>query len=342
MARPLRIAYPDAWYHVMNRGRRAEKIFIDTQDYQAFVELLKETSEAWNIRISAYCLMPNHYHMLTQTPEANISRAMRHINGVYTQRFNSRHKCDGQLFRGRYRSILVGGDSYLLQLVRYIHRNPLKSRLVKNLNAYAWSSHKAYVSIAQKWNWLHKDFILNILTSARSQQIRVYRRFVAVEDEDKTSGIMEGKRWPSLLGPQDFINWVKTVYRDFNGWEEIPRIRDLYADPDRIFSRVCDYYGVKNDDLFISKRGYFNEPRCVAIYLMRRLRRDSLGEIGKAFQMKKYSSVSSVVARLKMQMRNDFQLEKRVKEIENLIIKSQEQTPKHLTPKTSSTPSLGL
>ena len=86
--------------------------------------------------------------MLVHTPEGNISRAMRHVSGVYTQRFNSRHHLDGQLFRGRYKSILVGGDSYLLQLVRYIHRNPLRAGLVDDLKAYSWSSHKAYLSVA--------------------------------------------------------------------------------------------------------------------------------------------------------------------------------------------------
>ncbi len=120
MSRPLRIQFPDAWYHVMNRGRRAEDIFPDERDYVMFTELLKETSEMWNIRIAAFCLMPNHFHMLVQTPEANISRSMRHLNGVYTQRYNSRHKCDGRLFRGRYKSILIDAPSYLLQAVRYI------------------------------------------------------------------------------------------------------------------------------------------------------------------------------------------------------------------------------
>ena len=92
MPRPLRIEFPDAWYHVMNRGWHAEDIFSDEHDYLMFTELLKEVSEMWNIRIAAFCLMPNHYHMLVQTPEANISRSMRHLNGVYTQRYNSRHK----------------------------------------------------------------------------------------------------------------------------------------------------------------------------------------------------------------------------------------------------------
>ena len=141
MARPLRIEYADAWYHIMNRGRRSESIFIDKRNYNGFIELLKDTSEMWNLRIAAYCLMPNHYHILIQTPDANISRCMRHIDGVYTQRFNRYHQCDGSLFRGRYKSILIDADRYLLQLVRYIHRNPLKAGLTDQRDLYMWSSH---------------------------------------------------------------------------------------------------------------------------------------------------------------------------------------------------------
>ena len=133
MTRPLRIQYPDAWYHVMNRGRRGENVFEIKEDYWSFIELLEKLSEIFTVRIAAYCLMSNHYHLLVHTPEANLSRSMRHLNGVYTQSYNKRHGCDGQLFRGRYKSILVESDSYALELVRYIHRNPLEAGLVENL-----------------------------------------------------------------------------------------------------------------------------------------------------------------------------------------------------------------
>ena len=113
MSRPLRIQYPDAWYHVMNRGRRGEKIFTAKEDFWSFVILLEELAEVFNVNVAAYCLMSNHYHILVQTPDANLSRSMRHLNGVYTQRFNKRHCCDGQLFRGRYKSIVVESDSYV-------------------------------------------------------------------------------------------------------------------------------------------------------------------------------------------------------------------------------------
>jgi REP element-mobilizing transposase RayT len=110
------------------------------------MELLQEGSAMWKVRIAAFCLMPNHYHLLAQTPDPNLSRFMRHVDGIYTQRFNRSHKCDGSLFRGRYKAILVDADTYLLDLVRYIHRNPLRAALVRRLDRYPWNSHIAYLS----------------------------------------------------------------------------------------------------------------------------------------------------------------------------------------------------
>ena len=157
MTRPLRIQYPGAWYHIMNRGRRREDIFSTKEDYIAFIEVLKEAVSLWNINVVAYCLMPNHYHLLIHTPEGNLSRCMRHINGVYTQRYNRINRHDGQLFRGRYKSILLDSDNYLTVLVRYIHRNPLRAGMVARLEDYVWTSHNGYLSKSSKWNWLNKE-----------------------------------------------------------------------------------------------------------------------------------------------------------------------------------------
>ena len=193
-----------------------------------FTDLLRETSEIWNVRIAAYCLMPNHYHMLIQTPDANISRSMRHLNGVYTQRYNSRHRCDGQLFRGRYKSILIGTDSYLLQVVRYIHRNPLQAGLVQNLEAYKWSSHIGYLSIAKKWDWLYKNYILSLLSQNRKDWLRHYRKWVSVEEDDEVSQKISGVRWPVCLGPQTFIDRIKEKYGSGIINKEIPSSRELF------------------------------------------------------------------------------------------------------------------
>jgi putative transposase len=312
MPRPLRIQFPDAWYHVMNRGRRAEKIFHDKDDFQMFLDLLKETAEMWNIRICAYCLLPKHYHLLIQTPEANISRSMRHLNGVYTQRYNSKHSRDGQLFRGRYKSILVSEDSYLLQVVRYIHRNPLKAGRVKKLEDYAWSSHKGYLSVAKKWDWLHKKFIFSMLTKKKPMWINKYRQFVKVEDDINIINAIEGKKRPSILGPDKFIDWVKSKYYYTDAAVEVPQIKDLAPGIDVIIKAVCKYYQISTDDLYKTQRGISNEPRSVSIYLARIIRRDSIKEISQAFGIDKYSSTSSIIERLKNQMKTDKKLSKRV------------------------------
>jgi len=325
MSRPLRIEYPNAWYHVMNRGRRAEKIFTDEKDYAMFVQILQEVSVAWNIRISAYCLMPNHYHLLLQTPEANIARSMRHINGVYTQRFNRRHGFDGPLFRGRYKSILIDADSYLLQLVRYVHRNPFKAGIC-TMDKYEWSSHKGYLSVAKKWDWIYKTFVFQLLSNDKKLWVRRYRLFVQQETDKGFTRTIESTKWPSMLGAKAFTDWVKGKYYSRKDNSEITQIKELAPEPEKIISAVCDSYSVTPEALSMSKRGTYNEPRNVAIFLFRRVRRDSLENIGVWFQIQKYSSVSSAVERLKAKMAVDSRLKHRVDGLITLLIKSQKQT----------------
>ena len=323
MARPLRIEYPDAWYHVMNRGRRSENIFLEDNDYYAFLKLLIESTEIWNVKIAGYCLMPNHYHLVVHTPDANLSRCMRHINGVYTQRFNRSHQCDGQLFRGRYKAILIDADTYLLRLLRYIHRNPLNAGLVKQLDAYQWSSHNGYLSDAKKWAWLYKDFVLSMLTKDRRQRRRVYEELVAMEDSKEIMGIFQKKKLPVVLGSQGFIDWVKGRFYEKKIDAEIPQSKVLAPDKDKIKEIVCEAYGVTEPDLQKSIRGIFNEPRNVAIYLIRQLRGDTLDEIAREFRMRRYSSTSSAIERVRAQISKDQRLRKRVERLKTLLTKSQ-------------------
>ena len=322
MSRPLRIEYPDAWYHIMNRGRRSENIFSDEKDYILFTELLKETSEMWNIRIASYCLVPNHYHMLVQTPEANISRSMRHLNGVYTQRYNRRHNCDGQLFRGRYKSIIIYTDIYLLQAVRYIHRNPLRAGLVDKIDAYKWSSHKGYISIAKKWDWLHKNHFISMLSKNRKDWLRYYRKWVSVEEENEVSEKVDGIKWPVCLGPQAFIDRIKETYGSQKINKDIPSSRELLPDTKRILEMVCKSYDVGVADFFKKRRGKINEARDVAIYLTRKLRRDTLKEIGEQFEIFNESTVSSVIERMKKKLAGDRKFALRLDQLAESIVKS--------------------
>jgi len=326
MSRPLRIKYPDAWYHILNRGRRKEPIFIDKKDYYQFIDLLKDTSEQWNLRVAAYCLMPNHYHLLVQTPDANISRCMRHVDGVYTQRFNRRHECDGALFRGRYKSILIDADQYLLQLVRYIHDNPLKAGLTDRIDSYLWSSHKAYLSKAEKWNWIYKDFVFSMLSKNKGGRLKNYRKLLSLEAQNDVSQVLDKKKWPAMMGSVDFITKVKEKFFSEKKDDEVPQSRELAPDPDQIQNIVCEYYGIDREKLFLSRRGIFNEPRNIAIYLTRRFRGDSLKQIGAYFQLKKYSSVSSIIERTNQAIAKNKKLRNRVEQLASMLSKSQEQT----------------
>ena len=158
MARPLRIEYPGAWYHVMNRGAGRKLIFKTDAQRSYFLALLADAHARFHAEIHAYCLMGNHYHLLVRTPEGNLQRIMRHINGVYTQYFNRVEKKDGALFRGRYKAILVDAEAYWLELSRYIHRNPLEAHIPRRLDDYRWSSYPAYVGKVKPPAWLDTGY----------------------------------------------------------------------------------------------------------------------------------------------------------------------------------------
>ena len=327
MSRPLRVQYPNAWYHVMNRARRGQVAFPAKEDKFAFLYLLKETADMFNLNVSAWCLMETHYHLLVQTPDANLARCMRHINGVYTQKYNFRHGCDGTLFRGRYKSILVDADNYLLELVRYIHRNPLRAGLVEKLSQYKWSSHKAYLSGSEKWDWVHKDFILEMLAESRNTQLRKYRRFVSKKDSHELCSFFEKMNLPSIMGDKSFIDWVRDTF--FNGKidHNIPQTKTLAPSIDEIKKIVCEYYQLDEQEIDLSRRGVENLPRDVAMYLMRFVGGKALLCIGDSMGIRNYSSVSSAVHRIKKKLSKDKQLEKDIQLMLDIFInKSQTET----------------
>jgi REP-associated tyrosine transposase len=323
MSRPLRIEYPGAWYHVMNRGRRSESIFSDKQDYVLFVDLLIEVSELWNVQIAAYCLMTNHYHILLQTPEGNVSRCMRHLNSLYTQRYNRRHGYDGPLFRGRYKSILVSDDSHLLQLVRYIHKNPVKAGITNKMQEYPWSSYKGYLSFAKKWNWLYKDYIFDMVTPKKQGRLKDFIAFMQEDDSPEVTRLFSKKKLQSLFGSESFMTRIKEIFYLEKTKYEVPESKHLAPEPDVIIGAVCKYYKVAFDDLLISRRGVFNKPRNITIYLLRHIRGDDLNSIKNTFHINAYSTVSSIVQKIKRLTKTDRRLRKEVQTLREKITKGQ-------------------
>ena len=178
MARPLRIAYPGAFYHITSRGNERKAIFKSKRDREKFLEYCKSAVLRYDAVIHAYCLMDNHYHILLETPSGNLSQIMRHINGAYTTYFNVKRSRVGHLFQGRYKSILVDIDEYAKELSRYIHLNPVRAKMVDAPAAYEWSSYNYFTGNRKPPEWLFRDFILGYFGNTNSKAEKGYKRFV--------------------------------------------------------------------------------------------------------------------------------------------------------------------
>ncbi len=203
MARPLRIEFAGALYHVTARGDRQEPIYEDEEDRARFLGILGEVVARWGWRCYAYCLMDNHYHLVVETPEGNLSKGMRQLNGVYTQTYNRRHRQVGHLFQGRYKAILVDAEAYLLELARYVVLNPVRAGVVSEAGEWVWSSFNATVRRAGTPGWLAVDGLLGHFAEKGSLARRRYRRFVS-------EGIGQGSIWNGLsqqiyLGDERFV-----------------------------------------------------------------------------------------------------------------------------------------
>jgi len=179
MARPIRIEFNGALYHVTSRGDRRESIYEDDADRAHFLDVLEQVVQDFNWVVHAYCLMSNHYHLLIETPDGNLAKGMRQLNGVYSQYSNRRHSRTGHVFQGRYKAILVDRDSYLLELARYVVLNPVRARIVKAPGAWSWSSYLAMIGSEPSPPWLATDGLLAAFASRRAEARRRYMKFVA-------------------------------------------------------------------------------------------------------------------------------------------------------------------
>lgn len=211
MSRPLRIQFENAFYHVMNRGRRREDIFFDDGDRYIFLSILEETVKLFNLKIYAYVLMSNHYHLLVSTPDANLARVMRHINSVYTQKVNRKHKLEGSVFKGRYKSILIDSDVYFKECLRYIHRNPLSAGLVEDLNDYKWFSHRDYTSKKKRAAWLRVSEALSFFARYEKRALEMYREHVNDHVPIDIQNRLSSVNWPSILGNEAFKEKIKKM-----------------------------------------------------------------------------------------------------------------------------------
>ena len=282
MARPLRIEYPGAFYHVINRGQRQDPIVEDDRDRERFTSCLSRMCDQYAIRIHAYCLMTNHYHLILETPEANLSRAMQWLNVSYATYFNRRHQYAGHLFQGRYKAILIEADEYLESLSRYIHLNPVRAEMEEVPWDYAWSSCQYFVKSLKAPGWIDVDRVL--LRFARTSRVarNRYKAYLVQSDIADPSKDMTGS---CLLGSKAFVDWAKATFLvDQQNNRDIPELKRIKPCPsvETIVELVSDYFKVPSEDIL--KRGRKrNQARDITIYLSRQLSGCTGQELGRSF-----------------------------------------------------------
>ena len=220
MARPIRLEYAGAIYHVTSRGDRREDIYDSDADRECFIKTLGDVCKRFNWVCHAYSLMSNHYHLLIETPDANLSKGMRQLNGVYTQAYNRSNGRVGHVFQGRYKAIMVEKQGYLLELARYIVLNPVRASMVRSVSQWRWSSYRATTGQVLNPGWLNTDWLLASFSKRKSQAVKLYKAFVA-----------EGKGQPSpwlqlrnqvYLGSDDFVAQLNALIDGDKELSEIP------------------------------------------------------------------------------------------------------------------------
>jgi putative transposase len=236
MARPLRLEYLGAVYHLTARGNARQAIYVDDEDRRLFLQLLGAAVERYQWRCHAYCLMPNHYHLLVETPQGYLSAGMRQLNGVYTQRFNRRHNRVGHVFQGRFKAIVVERDTYLLELCRYIVLNPVRAGLVKRPGNFVWSSYRATAGVVKAPAWLEQKWLLSQFSRQRRRAEAAYRAFV--QDNLRGASPWKEVRGQVLLGSETFSEKLAPLFTRQADVQEIPQLQRFAARPslDQILS----------------------------------------------------------------------------------------------------------
>ena len=310
MARPLRISFPGAFYHITSRGNELKNIFKSKLDREKFLEYLESSTQRYDAVIHAYCLLDNHYHLLLETPCGNLSQIMRHINGAYTTYFNVKRKRSGHLFQGRYKAILVDADEYAKELSRYIHLNPVRAKMVEAPEDYAWSSYQYYIGHKKPPEWLSRDFILGYFNKNISAAQKRYHGFVSELVNRKYDSPLHETIGSTLLGSSDFIALIKEKYlAGEKADKEIPALKELHekVSIEEIFALVNTAFG--------------NDPalsRNVKLYLCRKYTGKRLKDIGEHFGIGE-SGVSQAFSRMTRKMANDKKLKGRVNKIEKKL-----------------------
>jgi REP element-mobilizing transposase RayT len=318
MARPLRIEFEGALYHITSRGNERRSIYRKEADYRKFLTLLSDLPKRYGIITHGYVLMNNHYHLLCETPRANITRGIHYLNSSYTGYFNRKYKRAGHLFQGRYKGLLIEKDNYLLLLSRYIHLNPVRAGLAENPEDYKWSSYSEYIGKSKKKEWVMYEWILSQFDKDGSKALGFYKEFIE-EGIGLNENPFKELKMGLILGSERFIEKVKSRIK-LKKRREIPE--------SRFFSRIVKYEEIisaiikrfKISEKEIKEAGKReNLARKICLYLLRTQTDMSNKEIGEKFDIG-YTGVSQAVSRVKREMKKNQRVKKIIDELEKELM----------------------
>lgn len=320
MARPIRVEYPNAFYHVISRGNRRERVFACDNDYELFMEKLVEYAEAYEVVINSYCLMPNHFHLQLMTTHANLGKFMQSLLTSFTLIMNRKYDKSGHLFQGRYKAQLVESEQYKNKLSRYIHLNPVKlesshaltfEEKKKCLRNYKWSSFRAYIGIENKPEWLNRSYVLSSWGKTAEEKVSKYRKYVeegiTTDNTDEVKCVMQGIIGSDSFKDKIIKNFLVRDSSDIDGREQplLAQVNALSVD------KLIDVVSCA-----INPEIPQNQQRKIKIYMAMKYCRKTttLTEIAKRFELS-ISGLNMALHRFKEQLKKDRQWQKDIAEI---------------------------
>jgi putative transposase len=320
MARRLRVQYPGAIYHLMARGNGRQDIVCDDTDRDRLVEYLGRAAVRCSWRVYAFAVMSNHVHVVLKTPVPNLARGMQTFLSAYANAWSRRHRFNGHVFQGRYRTELVEDESYLWTVTRYVHLNPVRARLVEHPAAWNWSSYPGYARDRRRLEWVEYDELLaswaGEFGGSGSAPATTYRRYVAAGRSQSPQSPWSDAHHGWILGSQKFVDRIKAMVsnqpqRDRR--RESRRMRGLSIA--RISEVVCVEYGIAQSDL--SQRGSHHPARAALAYLARRHTTATNGEMTEILGLSRAESVPNLTRRFQAWITSDSRVRKQLGRLED-------------------------
>lgn len=335
MSRPLRIQYPDAFYHVTCRGNERREIFRHADDRKEFFRLLSRSLNIFEVQLLAYAMMPNHFHLLVCTPKGNLSEFMRHFNISYTGFFNRKYKRTGHLYQGRYKAFLIDENNYLMEVSRYIHLNPLRiksqkpvGQRLRDLMINDSTSFPGYLQPQNRKSFVQYKIILDYFGGENRNAMNEYQKFVAEGMERDLPSPLEKGKGTGVVGSDDFIEKIQKTFSKSKGHQrssrEQPALRKLgkQIKPDHLIDQYAKLVKISREDL--TRKGKQSAQRAMLMEMLYRICNLTQPEIGALLGGVDYSAVSQARKRLQIRIENNPELGEELIKIQNELVKCQE------------------